>query len=722
MMTFASLIKNKLGLRADCKEYRAVCRACYSRKLLRNVAVVLSFAACYGFPVAAPAQTQTVTAPVIITPPTVDMFDENHVSLLTGKAYFSVPALELGDVSFTPYSYNGHYFTQGGLADQNYGRIAQCQTVALDGSYYGYGGAYECSVAATVDSNGVNVAFGLQAIHGQQRQTFVYMNGTYYPDDVVGYTDGSTFVDNVSTNGTCTWTQRDGTRIVYHAYHVSGSPLCHSNNIYQIIKPDGDTATYYYSGTFSTSDDSPSPIVSIATNRGYMLKYIYPGTPVWGAETSVVAVNSAFVACDPTSISCAITGTWPTATLSWQVKTTTPDNFLSYAGYVDQHYIFTITDAAHRQSVFELDSYYRVISYQPPGATKPVYTYKLCTQLDGIIRSDEQSTTYPIINCFGPIAGEWTKISSAGFDKQPMLWNLVSSSTHNGQTTHYTMGYDVGTVDSNNVVPATWIHTATNSQGLTMIATGGATTGLEGIKPPIESVTLYDGTKYLYEPNPRNNVFAETTPLGLTKVYSYDNAAPYYSMPGRGNLTQITRFPIAGHSQAATEQSATYPASCTNILTCNKPTSQTDANSHTTNFTYNPDNGELATVTGPADQNGVHPQTRYTYTKKYAYYSEGGSVKRADSGVWLLTRKSTCRTTSASGGSCAGGANDEIVTTYDYGPQDGTPNNLNLRGVSVTAEGADGALHTRTTCYEYDIYGHRIGTTQPKGVSGGSCG
>jgi YD repeat-containing protein len=48
---------------------------------------------------------------------------------------------------------------------------------------------------------------------------------------------------------------------------------------------------------------------------------------------------------------------------------------------------------------------------------------------------------------------------------------------------------------------------------------------------------------------------------------------------------------------------------------------------------------------------------------------------------------------------------DEVLTTYDYGPDSG-PNNLLLRGKAVTADGK-----TARTCYAYDALGNKISET-----------
>lgn len=64
---------------------------------------------------------------------------------------------------------------------------------------------------------------------------------------------------------------------------------------------------------------------------------------------------------------------------------------------------------------------------------------------------------------------------------------------------------------------------------------------------------------------------------------------------------------------------------------------------------------------------------------------------------------------------CAGGASDEVVTRYDYGPDTGSVgNNLLLRGKVVTAQDADGVIRSYRTCYGYDALGNKIWETSPR--------
>lgn len=628
-----------------------------------------------------PAFAQSTWSPVVITPPKVDSIDENHVSLFSGKAQFTIPAVTLGDVSYTPYSYNGEHFQQGGLIDHNYGYIVQCAST--------FGTNYTGSQLCTTYSGGV------QAIYGEERASFNYVNGVYQPQ--AG--DGSTFVDNTST---CTWTKRDGTVIVFAAYHASGVPYCLSNNILSIRHPNGRISTYYYYGTFSTTALTLSPILSIATNSGYMLKYIYSGTPSFGAQTSVVAFNRAFETCDPTAVSCTLVNTgWPTANLIWQNKTVSPcDNFPSLgSGYNScQHYIFTIQDAANRSHVFELDSYFRVITYQPPEATSPVFYYTLCSLLVG----------GTMTNCFGYPQYPWHPTI---FEPQPLMWDLVASVTRNGKVWTYGAYFTPG----NPPAYSSWQHSVGNPLGKGMVANGNSTPGTESSFGPTDNLAIYDGTYFQFENSVRNVLSSKKLPSGIKYVYTFENY--------RANLTQIQENGVSG-SGLSTTQTATYPqpgvSTCTNIVTCNEPVTVTDANGNTSTFTYDPTHGGVLTVTGPA-VNGVQPQTRYTYAQRNAWYLSSANVMTSDpNAIWVLMTESHCISGAAAAPPALPGSgctlpNDEVLTTYDYGPTTSGPNNLILRGKAVSWNG-----QTLRTCYGHDNQGNKIWETSPN-ASPSSC-
>ncbi|MDF0544552.1 hypothetical protein PX699_19545 [Sphingobium sp. H39-3-25] len=203
-----------------------------------------------------------------------------------------------------------------------------------------------------------------------------------------------------------------------------------------------------------------------------------------------------------------------------------------------------------------------------------------------------------------------------------------------------------------------------------------------------------------------------TFPEGNKLKFSYDTN-------GNALMRRETAKPNSGLTDKVATQ--TFPASNTfsNPTLCNaadvlckKPITQVDAKGNQTDFTYDSAHGGVLTETGPA-VNGVRPQVRYSYAQRYAWIkNSGGGYSQAATPIWVLTQKSICKTGAASGSGCAI-AGDEVVTTYDYGPNSG-PNNLELRGVVEDATGL--ALRT---CYGYDAMGNKISETKPRAGLGG---
>ena len=152
-----------------------------------------------------------------------------------------------------------------------------------------------------------------------------------------------------------------------------------------------------------------------------------------------------------------------------------------------------------------------------------------------------------------------------------------------------------------------------------------------------------------------------------------------------------------------------YPSCWSNVVTCNKPTSVTDANGNVTTYSYDPTHGGLLTETLPVNAAGIQAVVRHAYVQRYAWtLTSAGGYSAAGPPLWLLSEDRICRTSATVGGGCAAGSGDEAVTTYDYGPDSG-PNTLLLRGKVVTAGGV-----SLRTCYRYDWQGNRISETTPR--------
>jgi hypothetical protein len=140
---------------------------------------------------------------------------------------------------------------------------------------------------------------------------------------------------------------------------------------------------------------------------------------------------------------------------------------------------------------------------------------------------------------------------------------------------------------------------------------------------------------------------------------------------------------------------------------CDKPIAAIDARGNQTDMVYDAQHGGVLTETAPA-VNGIRAQTRYSYTQRYAWVKTStGTFVQVATPVWLLASKSYCKAGAALGAGCAT-AGDEVITTYDYGPNSG-PNNLLLRGMVVDSTGL--ALRT---CYSYDGQGNKISETKPR--------
>lgn len=192
----------------------------------------------------------------------------------------------------------------------------------------------------------------------------------------------------------------------------------------------------------------------------------------------------------------------------------------------------------------------------------------------------------------------------------------------------------------------------------------------------------------------------------LLKIFYAGGGTQTLIYDSRGNVKKREFLGDDGTSLIEVEQH--FPPTCTNALTCNKPEWTKNANGKQTDYVYSAAHGQVLSEKSPPDENGIRPETRYQYTQRYAWIAaSGGGYVQAASPVWLLETESYCRTSNYVGNACTAGASDEVVTTYDYGPNSG-PNNLWLRGTAVTADG-----ESLRTCYTYDVFGNRLTETAP---------
>jgi YD repeat-containing protein len=392
-------------------------------------------------------------------------------------------------------------------------------------------------------------------------------------------------------------------------------------------------------------------IQSVTSNAGYQLKLYYKSdtynpsdTGDWGTVSKVVAINNAYEVCNTTADLCSLSLPWKEVSYSTVSATTTA----------------TYSDASARQIV---------------QTTSPVTIRKRGTGVDDAVYNFG-TVTKPCSFGYCPIGGYGTGVNS----------RVVTSAVIHGHTWSYSYSF--------NSTTRLWTTTVTqpDSQLIiykTYIAPGGG------------------------PQSPRINSY--TDPLGRATAYTYDGYSNMLtSVLPEGNYGEIIRNSV---SNITDTRMHAKPGSLLTVRTeprsyggagacCNKPTSITDPRGNAITYTYAAHGGVL-TETGPAVA-GVAPVKRSAYAQRYAWIknSAGGYVQ-APTPIWVKTEDRTCRTTATVGSACAGGSTDEVVTSYDYGPNSG-PNNLQLRGIAITADGT-----TRRTCFGYDIFGNKISETKP---------
>lgn len=456
------------------------------------------------------------------------------------------------------------------------------------------------------------------------------------------------------------YTLRDGRQVIYGGIPNFPAPVAT-----QMIYPDGRVLTYGY-------DSSAVPnLQSVTRSDGLQLKYTYTtGFNGLVHLTGVTAINNAYEYCAPTAATCSLRMNWPTATYSFAAA---PNNGMT----------MTATDASGAVTVYTMDSSGRTTGIQLPSSTTGnnfVYTYcnSGCTQYSSYPSNAHPENYVLSVQRDGQL---WTY---SGGPAQPL-----SNNNNAGSATNATYGYTS--------------------------PVGGSATAVIGVCE--DSLGLFDGAHCL---TPGSDPFIQATDESgsifqgpgalISSVSRPEGDTTGYSWDSRGNLTQETLNPKPGSPLTSIPLKANYDTTCSNPVTCNQPHWVQDGLGNETDYTYDPTHGGVLTKTLPADANGLRPQTTYAYTQRYAWVlNSSGAYVRSAAPIWVLLTETICRTSNATptGTNPCATPGDQVVTTYQYGPDSG-PNNLFLRGVSVAADGA-----THTSCYGYDIYGNRSSETKP---------
>ena len=202
-----------------------------------------------------------------------------------------------------------------------------------------------------------------------------------------------------------------------------------------------------------------------------------------------------------------------------------------------------------------------------------------------------------------------------------------------------------------------------------------------------------DTTQYSYDSVGR--LTRTTMPEGNYVNYHYDS---------RSNVDTVTRVAKSGSGDPNIITRASYPPSCSNPVTCNRPTTTTDANGNVTNYVWNGAHGGIETLTQPPPAaGGVRPQTRFAYQQQSArYYQPTTGALVNGPAVWRLISSEGCRTGAAP--NCTSAA-AERRTLYDYGASGTALRNLRL--VSRTEQAGDGS-DPIVFAYSYDLFGNVV--------------
>jgi len=368
----------------------------------------------------------------------------------------------------------------------------------------------------------------------------------------------------------------------------------------------------------------------------------------------------------------------------------------------------------------------------PANATELNGTWLRVAAVTGINLAVEYCSS-TAVSC--TLTGDWPLATFTGDTHQ-----ILTASDPEGRTTTYT--YDInnrlqtvrnpgsgvdnltigygggGRVTSVNRGYASWSYAYADASGnrtTTVTLPGGGTQVIVTniAANTVTSVTdpLSRTTGYLYDANGRTT--RVTAPEGNYVAYTYD---------ARGNVTETRAVAKSGSGLADIVTSASYPGTCANPKTCNKPLTTTDARGEVTTYTYDAAHGGVTSVKAPDPDNGgalVSPETRVFYEQKTArYYVAPGNTDPGPP-IYLPVSTAACATSAFSGAynasathannNCGAGAGDKTVTETTW-PAAANPNNL--LPVSATARAGDSSVSS-TSAFAYDSRGWLSSTDGP---------
>ncbi|MBI3346935.1 MAG: hypothetical protein HY020_06955 [Burkholderiales bacterium] len=587
-----------------------------------------------------------------------------NVNLLSGWVKVQQPTVTIGQGSFElahALNFDREVIVSTGSKDPYHGTV---EKVVRPG----------CTVYQYPDCGHFAVSFG------NYSEIFIESPSGFYPFTA----SGSTLARDPSTGGFI-FSTPDGTRFTADL-SATGERYSSTPRDYvavtKVQTANGVTIDISYLSTvYQRSDGAAIPmqrISGVKSNAGYGLKYRFgsnstptePTLGAWSTPTSIVAYNTTTEYCDENLPDCSFTTAWPTASFS---KTQlNADSF--ELSVVDQG--GGVTKYLNRQLSLGEWRITNIKSPSSPTAYTSNFTY------DSFIHcSFGDGAAWIVLNCYRV---------------RPFI---VSSVEDRDGTTTFTYekipGPNASGMSPDSPIQSRWHSKATSAAGksLSIVYSNSSRGGLEFSG---NGSTTIGPNKITFT----NNL--------MTQYREIDGKQFNYEYDARGNITAR----IQRHSSDSAQDlyvRADFDLTCTYPVKCNKPNWMKDERGNQTTVEYDTVHGGPLRITGPADDNGISPQTRNTYAQRYAWIkAPSGAYVRASAPIWMLSESSTCRKgrPHVSGVGCEQ-PGDEVKVVYDYGPDSG-PNNLNLRGQAVYAGGS-----IKRTCLAYNLRGEKISETSP---------
>ena len=535
------------------------------------------------------------------------------------------------------------------------------------------------------------------------------------------------------------WTKPDGT--VTRFYRGNNAAMRQSGRHVETTYPNGFKIINH------KRNDYYHVTGSVSTNTGFQLKYEYEKdsrlidaakksvthtaaakdrTYDWAGKNPkrIVALNNAIEFCDFTSSpfsanknQCTYENDWPTAKFYWPAG-------MPRAFHIGQSEA-SIVDAQGRSSIYKvqaIDTHWastigeffepRLVSYQSAGSTSPDVYYGYKNLLDSnnhvIYEYTYVSQAQVLISAYS------NKNGSSFYSRIPgrFPWEMRHEGAREGALSEAD-NFKVGFVNSSKNTFGK--HASINQYGyipgrLTYIA------------------NAEQRTNFPYTNDTGTYGYAARNLPNFTGSFSYldNNPTTQYTYSASGHLNGVYTRPAKNSSDTKifakvaeyVYEDSQVMSDCTkdDAKCANKPRrifegwgepSGVLTTFPYTSFTYHRQSGNIASVTYPANEQGMIAQARYTYNQYAAQFYHPDGVKRASQDlIWLKTTESACANSNYTNGSCD--KNDEVITSYEY-----EHDNLLLTSVVVSALNTAGERVTTRTCYQYDIYGNKIGEISP---------